>query len=193
MRIGYLIGSLSAQSINRKMMHGIKELARDLDEHEVEFDELAIDDLPVYNRDADDDYPPAARQLKERIRRCDGIIVVTPEYNRSIPGSLKNALDWISRPYGDNALAGIPVAIAGASPGASGTGMAQQHLRNVLAYLDAPTLGQPEAFVQYTDERFDGDGRIIDGETREFLTDWLTAFLEWATRVAARQPAAESR
>jgi chromate reductase len=192
MRIGYLIGSLSAESINRKMMHGIIELARDLDE-DVEFVELPTDQLTVYNRDADDDYPRAAQQLKELVRSCDGVVILTPEYNRSIPGSLKNALDWISRPYGDNALRGIPVAIAGASVGAPGTSMAQQHLRNILAYLDAPTLGQPEVYIQYTGDRFDDDGRIVDDETREFLSDWLTAVIEWTVRVGSRQPASTRR
>lgn len=181
MRIGYIVGSLSATSINRRLAESLVALAAELD-LDAEFVDLPIDGLDVYNRDRDDDYPPAANRLKQQIRDCDGIMIVTPEYNRSIPGSLKNALDWASRPYGDSAFTGLPVGVIGASPGAIGTSLAQQHLRNVLAYLDAPTLGQPEAFIQYTDDRFADDGRVVDDSTREFLADWLRALHEWIGR-----------
>src|SRR5690606_524371 len=109
--------------------------------------------LPFYNYDLDGNFPQVAETFKQSVRSSDALMIVTPEYNRSIPGVLKNAIDWASRPYGDNAFAGKPVGVIGASIGAIGTAMAQQHLRNILAYLDAPTLGQPEAFVEFTEER----------------------------------------
>ncbi len=174
--VGYIIGSLSKDSINRKLMDALVKLAPE----SLTFVEIPIADLPVYNRDVDADYPEVAVEYKKAIEATDALVYATPEYNRSIPGSLKNAIDWASRPYGDNAFAGKPVGIIGASPGAIGTALAQQHLRNILAYLDARTLGQPEAFVQFTDDRFADDGTVRDAETRDFLTDWLTAFCEWA-------------
>ena len=177
MNVGYIIGSLSAGSINRKLANALAELAAE--RTGLLLTEIPIGELGLYDREGDDAYPPAALAFKERIRTSDGLIICTPEYNRSIPGVLKNALDWASRPYGDNAFAGKPVGVIGASPGAIGTSLAQQHLRNILAYLDAPTLGQPEAFVQFSDDRFDGAGRVIDEDTREFLSDWLIALEAW--------------
>lgn len=192
--ISYLVGSLSRDSINRKLVNAIVDLGtkEDVGEDEpFEFVELSIAELPLYNSDLDDDYPPEAIKFKQQLQNSAGLIIATPEYNRSIPGVLKNAIDWGSRPYGDSAFPGLPVGIVGASVGAPGTAMAQQHLRNILAYLDAPTLGQPEVYIQYTDERFGPDGEIRDAETREFLTDWVTAFGHWvrtfATEVTKHQ------
>lgn len=188
LKVGYIIGSISAQSINRKLMHGVIQLESERDPGEdppCEFTELPIADLPLYNYDLDDNYPSSATAFKQAILRSDALIIATPEYNRSIPGALKNAIDWGSRPYGESAFRGKPTGILGASVGAIGTALAQQHLRNILAYLDAPTLGQPEAFVHFTPERFADDGTVTDASTREFLTDWLTAFREWALGCAA--------
>jgi chromate reductase len=151
----------------------------------MEFTDIPIDQLPLYSHDADGDYPAEALRLKATIASSDAIIIATPEYNRSVPGALKNAIDWASRPYGENVFAGTPVGIVGASVGAPGTAMAQQHLRNILAYLDAPTLAQPEIYVQFTRERFADDGTILDAETGELLGDWLTAFREWVGRVGS--------
>lgn len=187
MRVGYIIGSLSADSINRRLVTALAGLAPEIGV-DLTFDEIGIDRLAVYDRDADEDYPPEATELKRRIRDVDGILISTPEYNRTIPAALKNALEWGSRPYGDNAFEGKPVGIIGASAGASGTAMAQQHLRNVLAYLDAPALGQPEAFIHYTDERFADDGTIVDDSTREFLGDWLRAFARWIDTLTRAEP-----
>lgn len=187
MRIGYIIGSLSAASINRRLVNALVELASAV-AIDMTFEEVAIDKLPLYNRDLDDEYPPAAIDLKGRIRSCDGLLISTPEYNRSIPAALKNALEWGSRPSGDNAFQGKPVGVIGASVGEPGTAMAQQHLRNVLAYLDAPALGQPEAFIHYTDERFAEDGTILDDSTREFLGDWLIALEQWIATVSESGP-----
>lgn len=181
MKVGYIIGSLSQGSINRKLVNGLAELASQ--RTSLELVEIPIGDLALYDRERDEHYPPEAIEFKRRITECDGLLIATPEYNRSIPGVLKNAIDWASRPYGDNALRGKPVAIIGASIGAIGTGIAQQHLRAILGYLDAPTLGQPEAFIEFTDARFDASGSIVDDETREFLGDWLVAFEEWIGRV----------
>lgn len=173
--IGYVVGSLSGRSINRKLTDALVSMAP----NGLEFAEIPIGDLPMYNYDADDDYPPAAVTLKAAIRNSDALLFATPEYNRSIPGALKNALDWGSRPYGDNAWGGRPGGIIGASVGETGTSMAQQHLRNILAYLDVPAMTQPEAFIQYTSERFAEDGTVRDDSTREFLGSWMTAYAEW--------------
>lgn len=187
--VGCIVGSTSSQSINRKLLQGLIALEResnsDTDGDEtIEFDEIPIAALPLYNYDRDEDYPSEAVDLKDAIRASDALLIATPEYNRSIPGALKNAVDWASRPYGDSAFEGKPVGIVGASVGAPGTAMAQQHLRNILAYLDAPTLGQPEVFVQFTPERFADDGTVTDASTREFLTDWLSAYRDWIRHFA---------
>lgn len=186
LRVGYIIGSSSSRSINRRLVAGLVALERERDQPEepsLQLFEIPIAGLDLYDYDCDEEYPAAAVALKEAIAGSDGVLIATPEYNRSFPGALKNAIDWASRPYGENAFAGKPVGIVGASVGAPGTAMAQQHLRNVLAYLDAPTLGQPEVFIQFTDERFADDGTVRDPSTREFLGDWLTAFREWIVRV----------
>ncbi len=165
-RVGYLVGSLSAQSINRKVADKIVELASP----NLEFTEIPIKDLPLYNHDLDADYPQVALDLKAAIAASDAIMFVTPEYNRSMPGSLKNAIDWASRPWGQNAFAGKPAGIVGASAGAPGTSMAQQHLRNVLGFLDMPTMRQPEAYVQYE------EGGLDTERTQAFLKAWVDAF-----------------
>ena len=118
------------------------------------------------------------------MRACQGVIFVTPEYNRSIPGVLKNAIDNASRPYGDSAWAGKPAGVIGVSPGAIGTALAQQHLRNVLAYLDMPTMGQPEAFIQQKDGLYDASGAIGEG-SREFLQGWMDRYVDWVQRHAS--------
>ena len=180
--IGCIVGSNSSASINRKLVRGLIEIesARGDTEGDVlEFVAIPIADLPLYDYEMDDDYPPEAIALKDAIRRVDALLIATPEYNRSIPGVLKNAIDWASRPHGDSAFTGKPVGIVGASVGAPGTAMAQQHLRNILAYLDVPMLGQPEVFIEFGPERFGPDGTVTDPTTREFLGDWLTAYREW--------------
>ncbi|MEE6294682.1 NADPH-dependent FMN reductase [Georgenia wangjunii] len=181
--IGYVVGSLSKDSINRKLAEALIALA----DADLTFTEIPIGDLPLYNYDSDGDYPQVGRALKEQLRASDGLLFVTPEYNRTIPAALKNALEWGSRPYGDSAFTGIPAGVIGASTGEPGTAMAQQHLRNVLAYLDVPTLGQPEAFIHYTPERFADDGTVVDDSTREFLHAWLAAYTAWVRRFATQR------
>src|SRR3954471_16433392 len=139
-QIGYVIGSLRKESINRKLANALIKLGPP----DFTFKELRIGDLPLYNQDDDKAQAPEVQRLKSELRAVDAVIFVTPEYNRSVPGVLKNAIDHASRPYGQSAWAGKPAGLIGATPGSIGTAIAQQHLRNSLAYLDMPTLGQPE-------------------------------------------------
>ncbi|WP_298574653.1 NAD(P)H-dependent oxidoreductase [uncultured Luteimonas sp.] len=176
--IAVIVGSLRKDSFNAKLADALARLAP----ADVEFRRLRIDDLPLYNQDDDDSPPAPVTRLKEGIRQADGLLFVTPEYNRSIPGVLKNALDHASRPYGDSAFPDKPAGIIGVSIGAIGTAAAQQHLRTILAYLDMPTLGQPEAFLK-ADDVLDDNGGIAEG-SRKFLQGWMDAYLDWVRRHA---------
>lgn len=173
-QIAVVVGSLRRDSFNRKLATAIVKLAPP----EFSFKQLEIGDLPLYNQD--DDATPAenVQRLKKEIKASDGLLFVTAEYNRSMPGVLKNAIDHASRPYGQSAWAGKPGGVLGVSVGATGTAMAQQHLRNVLAYLDVPTLGQPEAFIQAKEELFDQSGNIGAG-SRKFLQGWMDRYVAW--------------
>ncbi len=171
--IAVVVGSLRAASFNRQLAEAMTRLPA-AEGHAFAF--LEIGDLPLYNQDDDASPPEQAVRLKREIRAADGVMFVTPEYNRSIPGVLKNAIDHASRPYGDSAWAGKPAGVIGVSPGAAGTAMAQQHLRNVLAYLDMPTLGQPEAFVQWKDGLVEGGQ--IGSASRDFLNGWMEGFVQ---------------
>lgn len=141
--VGYVIGSLASQSINRRLALALVKLAP----AHLRFREIPIRDLPLYSYDHDADYPEVAKRLKNAIADADAVLFVTPEYNRSIPGALKNALDWASRPYGQNALTRKPSAVIGASPGAIGTAVGQQHLRTVLGFCNSPQMTAPEAYI----------------------------------------------
>jgi chromate reductase len=177
-RIGLIVGSLRKDSFNRQLADALVQLAP----RELDFRQVELGDLPLYNQD-DDDHPHAnVRRLKDEVRTADGLLFVTPEYNRSIPGVLKNALDHGSRPYGQSVWAGKPAGIIGISVGRSGTAMAQQHLRNMLAYLDMPTLGQPEVFLQVRDDFFDEQGGIRADTLRKMLQQWLGRYLDWVKR-----------
>lgn len=177
--IAVIVGSLRKDSLNRKLANAIAKLAPD----EFTFKQLEIGNLPLYNQD-DDAHPAASvSALKAEIRAARGLLFVTPEYNRSIPGVLKNALDHASRPYGQSAWTGKPAGVLGVSPGAAGTAMAQQHLRNILAYLDVPTMGQPEAFIQAKEGLFDEQGEIGSG-SRSFLQGWMDRYVAWVTKYA---------
>lgn len=172
--IAVVVGSLRKDSFNRKLATALARLAPP----EFVFKQVDIGDLPLYNQD--DDVNPAAAvvRLKEAIKSADGLLFVTPEYNRSMPGVLKNALDHASRPYGQSVWAGKPGAVVGITIGPSGTAMAQQHLRNVLAYLDVATMGQPEIFLQNKEGFFDGDGNI-GPDSRGLLQGWMDRFVAW--------------
>jgi chromate reductase len=178
--IAVIVGSLRRDSLNRKLATALARLAP----ADVSFAQLQIGDLPLYNQD--DDASPAApvQRLKTEIAAAKGLLFVTPEYNRSIPGVLKNALDHASRPYGQNAWARKPAGVIGVSVGAIGSALAQQHLRNILAYLDVPTLGQPEAFIHAKEGLFDGAGNIGDSN-RNFLQSWMDQYVAWVRKHAA--------
>jgi chromate reductase len=177
-RIAVVTGSLRRDSYNRKLANAIKKLAPP----EFLFQDLRIDDLPLYNQDDDANQAEPVKRLKSEINASHALIFVTPEYNRSVPGVLKNAIDHASRPYGESAWTGKPAGVLGASVGAPGTSMAQQHLRNMLAYLDVPTLGQPEVFIQVTDGFFDQNGDIARPDTRQFLQRWMDAYVAWVKK-----------
>jgi len=172
MKVGVIVGSLRADSINRRLSRALTRLAP----ADWSFEQIEIRDLPLYNQDNDDAPPAEAVRLKQRIEAVDALMFVTPEYNRSIPGVLKNALDTASRPYGKNSFAGKPAGVIGASVGSIGTAVAQQHLRNVLAYLDVPTLGQPEAFIHLTEGKIDAAGEVSDDKLRSVLQRWMDAY-----------------
>ncbi|MFC5570425.1 NADPH-dependent FMN reductase [Lysobacter yangpyeongensis] len=178
--IAVLVGSLRKDSFNRQLANALAKLAPP----DFAFQHLRIDDLPLYNQDDDAHQADVVLRLKHEIRDADGLLFVTPEYNRSIPGVLKNAIDHASRPYGESAFAGKPAGVIGASIGAIGTAVAQQHLRGVLAYLDVPTLGQPEAFIHAKEGLFDADGGIGAG-SREFLQGWMDRFVAFVRRHAS--------
>jgi chromate reductase len=177
-RIAVIVGSLRQDSLNRKLALALAALAPE----KVSFEHVRIDDLPLYNQDNDGNPPEAVRRLKHEISQADGLLFVTPEYNRSIPGVLKNAIDHGSRPYGQSAWNGKPAGVIGCSGGAIGTALAQQHLRNILAYLDVPTMGQPEAFIQNRQGLFDDKGHIGIDDSRLFLQGWMDRYLAWVAR-----------
>lgn len=174
-KIGVIVGSLRKGSINARLATALSSLAPE----GVAFQRIGIDKLPFYNGDEENTPNTAVERLRNEVRAMDGIIFVTPEYNRSIPGVLKNAIDHGSRPYGKSVWSGKLAAVIGASPGAIGTAMAQQHLRNILAYLDMPTLGQPEAFIQVDGEFFDAGGTVVRQTNRDFLQKWVSQYVTW--------------
>lgn len=177
--IGYIVGSISSSSINRSLAEALAGLAPE----GVEFVEIPIKDLPSYSPDHDADFPQVARDFKQAIADVDGVVIVTPEYSRSIPGVLKNALDWSARPYGQASFDGKPTAVIGASIGGIATAAAQQHLRAILGHYNAVTMGQPEGFIQVTPGLIDADGRITVESTREFLSFYLQSFNTLISRV----------
>jgi chromate reductase len=181
-RIAVLVGSLRKESFNRQLAKAVVSLAPD--DFSFEFPDISV--LPLYSQDYDADYPEAGRRFKQQIEAVDGLLFVTPEYNRSIPGGLKNAIDWGSRPYGANAWRGKPGAVLGTSPGAVGTALAQQHLRNVLAYLDVATLGQPEMFIKHDATKIDANGTIVNDDMRKFLQLFVDSYATWVRQHVAR-------
>jgi chromate reductase len=172
--IAVVVGSLRKDSFNKKLAKALEKLFP----AEFSFTHVRIDDLPLYNQDDDGNQSAQVKRLKGEIAAAQGLLFVTPEYNRSLPGVLKNAIDHASRPYGQNAWAGKPAGVIGISVGAIGTALAQQHLRNVLAYLDVPVLGQPEAFVQAKEGVFNADGSLGDG-IKKFLQGWVNQYVDW--------------
>lgn len=182
--VGYFVGSLSSTSINRTLSKALIQLAP----QDLEFTEITIRDLPLYSPDYDTHYPPEGVALKEAISAVDAVLFVSPEYNRSIPGALKNAIDWASRPWGQNSFDHIPTAIIGASIGAIGTAVGQQSLRAVMAFCNARQMTAPEAYIHYTPEVFGDDGTIHNASTEEFLRNYMTEFRNHIHRVLTVLP-----
>jgi chromate reductase len=179
-QIAVVVGSIRKESFNRQFAEAFVKLAP----ADVKFNFVRIDDLPLYDQDADGNPTPQVTRLRDEIKAADGVLFFTPEYNRSFPGVLKNAIDHASRPWGKSVWAGKPAAVLGVSVGAIGTAMAQQHLRNVLAYLNMPTLSGNEAFIHWK------DGLVVDGEvgpaSKEFAQNILNNFLAWVKQNAAK-------
>lgn len=178
-RVGYFVGSLSSQSINRKLATALTRLAP----AELSFTEIPIRDLPLYNYDYDADFPPPAKAFKDAIAAVDAVLFVTPEYNRSIPGGLKNAIDWASRPYGQNSFTRKPSAVIGTSPGAIGTAVGQQHLRSVLGFCNSPQMNAPEAYIQFKPGLITDEGDVTNESTAEFLRNYMAEFHRFIERV----------
>ncbi|WP_063059579.1 NADPH-dependent FMN reductase [Nocardia sienata] len=171
-KVGYFVGSLSSTSINRVLARALIKLAPE----NLEFTEIPIRDLPLYSQDYDANYPPEGIALKDAIAGVDAVLFVSPEYNRSIPGALKNAIDWASRPWGENSFDHIPAAVIGASIGAIGTAVGQQSLRAVLSFCNARQMTAPEAYIHYTPEVFGDDGTVRNASTEEFLRGYMSEF-----------------
>ena len=183
-RVGYFVGSLSSKSINRLLAKALVRVAP----ADLEMVEIAIKDLPLYSQDYDADYPPVARAFKQAIADVDAVLFVTPEYNRSIPGGLKNAIDWASRPWGKNSFARKPSGVIGTSPGAIGTAVAQQSLRGVLCFCNSPLMNQVEAYVQFKPGLISADGEVTDAGTQEFLRKYMGEFHAFVVRVLTVLP-----
>ncbi|MDQ3060361.1 MAG: NAD(P)H-dependent oxidoreductase [Pseudomonadota bacterium] len=177
--IAVVVGSLRKDSFNAKLASALEKLFP----ADFSFTRVQIDDLPLYNQDNDGNPPAQVTRLKGQITAAQGVLFVTPEYNRSIPGVLKNAIDHASRPYGQSVWNGKPAGVIGVSPGSTGTAMAQQHLRNILAYLNMPTLGQPETFIQHKDALYDAAGNIGEASLK-FLQGWVDAYVDWVKKHA---------
>lgn len=183
-KVGYFVGSLASNSINRKLSHALIRLAPS----DLEFEEIPIKDLPIYSSDYDESFPAEGRALKENIARVDAVLFVTPEYNRAIPGGLKNAIDWASRPWGQNSFARKPSAVIGTSPGSIGTAVAQQNLRSVLSFLNSPQMNAPEAYITSTPGLITDDGEVTKPETEEFLRNYMQEFRDFICRVLTVLP-----
>jgi len=183
---GYLVGSLAQKSINRLLARALVRLAPE----GLILAEIPFGDLPLYSYDYDADYPPVAQKFKDAIAAVDAVLFVTPEYNRSIPGVLKNAIDWGSRPYGQNSFTRKPSGVIGTSPGKIGTAVGQQHLRSILGYCNSPQMNWPEAYIQFTPGLITEDGQVTVPSTEEFLRSYMNEFHAFIKRVYTALPRA---
>jgi chromate reductase len=181
--VAVIVGSLRKGSINKKLSLALQTAGRDI----LLCKTVDISSIPLYNGDLEDPLPGSVRKMKEEVTAADGVLFVTPEYNRSIPGVLKNALDWGSRPYGANVWAGKPAAIAGSSAGSVGTAVAQSHLRSVLSFLGMALVAQPEVYFHDRPGLVLEDGSVTDKGTEKFLRGFLTGFTEWIQRVTPKK------
>ncbi|MEN6571036.1 MAG: NADPH-dependent FMN reductase [Anaerolineaceae bacterium] len=182
--VGVFIGSLAKESINRKLARALMRLAPP----ELEFVEISFKDLPLYSYDYDPDFPLQARNFKKVLDLVDAVLFVTPEYNRSIPGALKNAIDWASRPKGQNSLMHKPSAVIGTSTGAIGTAVGQQHLRSILSFLNSPQMNAPEGYIQFKPGLIDENGDVTVESTRDFLRFFMNEFYAFIVRVCTVLP-----
>jgi chromate reductase, NAD(P)H dehydrogenase (quinone) len=178
-KVGYLVGSLAKGSLNRKLARALVRLAPE----GLEMTEIRFGDLPLYSYDYDDDFPATARAFKDALNQVHAVLFVTPEYNRSIPGALKNAIDWGSRPYGQNSFSRKASAIIGTSPGSIGTAVGQQHLRSILAFCNSPQMNAIEAYIQFTPGLITDDGEVTNESTRAFLKTYMEEFHGFIGRV----------
>ena len=183
-KVGYFVGSLADASINRLLAKALIRLAPS----ELALSEIPIRDLPLYSYDYDADFPPVARAFKQAIAEVDAVLFVTPEYNRSIPGGLKNAIDWASRPWGQNSFTRKPSAVIGASVGAIGTAVAQQSLRSVLSFCNSPQMNSPEAYIHFTAGLITPSGEVTNDETAEFLRNYMVELHAFIVRVLTVHP-----
>ena len=183
--VGFLVGSLASESINRKLAQALARLAPAAG---LDLREIPIRELPLYSYDYDADFPQVAKDFKRAIAEVDAILFVTPEYNRSIPGALKNAIDWASRPWGTNSFTRKPTGIIGTSPGAIGTAVAQQHLRSVLCFCNSPLMNTVEAYIQFKPGLITAEGQVTDASTEEFLRKYLGEFHQFVARVLTVLP-----
>ncbi len=183
-RVGYIVGSISSGSINRRLSTALLKLAPE----ELVFTDIGIADLPLYSRDYDGDFPEVVRDFKAAIAAQQALLFITPEYNRSIPGALKNAIDWASRPHGENVIARKATAVIGASTGPIGTAVAQQQLRSVLSFLQAPQMNAPEAYIQLKPGLIEDDGTVTNEATEALLRRFMVSFFEYIERVLTVVP-----
>jgi chromate reductase len=181
-KIAVIVGSIRRDSINLKLAEGLSRLAAP----KSQFVFSKIEDLPLFNQDLEPSPPAAVTRLKSEIESADGVLIFTPEYNRSIPGVLKNAIDWASRPYGKNSFDGKPTAALGTSMGAVGTAAAQQHLRSILAYLNVVLMGQPEGYIVFKKDMLDAQGNFTDEGTRKFMQAYVDTFAAWVERIGRK-------
>jgi chromate reductase len=183
-KLGYFVGSLATKSINRLLAKALVRLAP----RELDMTEIPFKDLPLYSYDYDANYPPVATEFKNAIAAVDAVLFITPEYNRSIPGGLKNAIDWASRPYGQNAFTRKPSAVIGASPGRIGTAVGQQHLRSILAFCNSPLMNSIEAYIHFEPGLIAEDGAVANPSTEEFLRNYMAEFEAFIQRVYTALP-----
>lgn len=183
-KVGYFVGSLSSTSINRLLANALVRLAPP----ELQMVEIPIRNLPLYSQDYDADFPPVAREFKKAIADVDAVLFVTPEYNRSIPGGLKNAIDWASRPWGQNSFARKASGVIGTSPGSIGTAVAQQSLRGVLCFCNSPLMNQVEAYIQFKPGLITEAGEVTDKSVEEFLRNYMLEFRAFIQRVLTVLP-----
>jgi chromate reductase len=183
-KVGYIIGSLATASINRRLALALVRLAPP----GLEMVEIPFKDLPLYSYDYDANFPQVAQDFKKALADVDAVMFVTPEYNRSIPGGLKNAIDWASRPYGKNSFARKPSAVIGTSPGAIGTAVAQQHLRSLLSFCNSPQMNSPEAYIQFKPDLISEDGQVSNEATADFLRKYMAEFRSFICRVLTVLP-----